>query len=138
MMNLQITLLLAGIFALLMVLLSLQVSLRRVTLGDAAEGSAGDEVLRRRIRAHGNFIEYAPTALIVVALIESSGGSKLLVLGLALSFGVSRVLHAMGMLYTSTPTLRATAMLMQHAAFLLAGAWLLAKAMGLGALAYWP
>ena len=38
---------------------SVQTSLRRAKL-NTAFGDAGDETLRRRIRAHGNFIEYAP------------------------------------------------------------------------------
>jgi uncharacterized protein len=127
-MTLQITTLLAGIFALLMVPLSLQVSTRRVKLGGVSSGSAGDETLRRRIRAHGNFIEYVPTALIAVGLIEFGGGAKPMVTGLAIAFCLSRIIHAIGTLYTSTPTLRAVAMLIQHAAFLVAGVCLVLKA----------
>lgn len=127
-MTLPITSLLAGIFALLMMPLSLQVSMRRVKLGGVSFGDNGDETLRRRIRAHGNFIEYVPTALIVVGLIEYGGGAKSLVIGLACAFLVSRLLHAVGMLYTSTPTLRAGGMLIQHAAFLVAGCWLVYRA----------
>jgi uncharacterized protein len=123
-MTLTITSLLAGIFALLMVPLSLQVSMRRVKLEGISFGDGDDDILRRRIRAHGNFIEYAPTALISVALIEYAGGTNLLVIGLACAFLVSRILHAAGTLYTSTPTLRASGMLIQHAAFLIAGCWL--------------
>ena len=87
------------------------------------------ETLRRRIRAHGNFIEYAPTALIAVGLVEFGGAAQFLVIGLAAAFFFSRALHAIGMLYTSTPALRAGAMLIQHAAFLVAGGWLVFKAM---------
>lgn len=123
-MTLTITSLLAGIFALLMVPLSLQVSMRRVGLDGISFGDGDDEILRRRIRAHGNFIEYAPTALISVGLIEYGGGAKPFVIGLASAFLASRILHAAGMLYTSTPTLRAGGMLVQHAAFLVAGCWL--------------
>lgn len=128
-MTLTVTSLLAGLFALLMVPLSLQVSMRRVKLGGVSVGDANDETLRRRIRAHGNFIEYAPTALIAVGLVELGGATKFLVVGLAIAFFLSRALHAIGMLYTSTPTLRAGAMLIQHAAFLVAGIWLVAKAL---------
>ena len=127
-MRLTITMLLAGVFALLMVPLSLQVSMRRVKIGGVSFGDGGDEVLRRRIRAHGNFIEYAPTALIAVALIEYGGGARSLVIGLACAFLSSRLLHAIGMLYTSTPTLRAGGMLIQHAAFLVSGCWLVLRA----------
>lgn len=126
-MTLSITSLLAGIFALSMVPLSLQVSLRRVKIGGVSSGDGGDETLRRRIRAHGNFIEYAPTALIVVGLVEYGGAAKPLVVGLACAFLASRILHAVGMLYASTPTLRGGGMLIQHAAFLVAGGWLVSR-----------
>ncbi len=124
-MTLTITSLMTGIFALLMVPMSLQVSMRRVKLGGQSFGDGDDETLRRRIRAHGNFIEYAPTATICVGLVEYGGGSKILVVGLACAFIVSRILHAIGMLYTSTPTLRASGMLLQHAAFFVSGCWLI-------------
>lgn len=110
----------------LMVPLSLQITMRRVKVR-VRFGDANDETLRRRIRAHGNFIEYAPTALIVLALIEFGGGASLLVWGLGGAFLGSRVLHAIGMLYTSTPKLQAIGMLMQHLAFLVAGGWLVFK-----------
>lgn len=126
-MTLPVTSLLAGIFSLLMVPLSLQVSMRRATLGVSA-GDASDETLRRRVRAHGNFIEYAPMAVIAVGLIEFGGASRSLAVSLAVAFFLSRTLHAIGMLYTSTPTLRAGGMLIQHVAFLVAGVWLVLEA----------
>lgn len=128
-MTLPITSLLAGAFALLMVPLSLQVSLRRMKAPSDQAGAAPDETLRRRIRAHGNFTEYAPTELILVALIEFGGGSQGLVGGLALAFFLSRAMHAIGMLYTSSPVLRGPAMMVQHVAFLVAGIWLIARAL---------
>jgi uncharacterized membrane protein YecN with MAPEG domain len=121
------TFLLGGLLSHLMLALSLQVSLKRVQLGGISYGDGGNETLRRRIRAHGNFIEYAPLALILVGLIEY-GGSERLAAGLAASFFLSRVLHAIGMLYTSTPTVRAVGMLVQHATFLGAGLWLVYRA----------
>lgn len=126
-MTLPVTSLLAGIFSLLMVPLSLQVSMRRAMLGVSA-GDANDETLRRRVRAHGNFIEYAPMAVIAVGLIEFGGASRPLAVSLAAAFFLSRTLHAIGMLYTSTPTLRAGGMLIQHVAFLVAGVWLVLEA----------
>lgn len=125
-MTLPITSLLAGAFALLIVPLSLQVSLRRIALRNAVFAGEKDETLHRRIRAHGNFTEYVPTALILVGLVEFAGGPKMLVIGLALAFFVSRVIHAVGMLYTSTPLLRGLGMSIQHPAFIVAGIWLIA------------
>jgi len=127
-MSLPITSLLAGIFSLMMIPLSLQVSMRRFKTGIADSSGADDLVLRRRIRAHGNFIEYAPTALIALGLIEYGGATTFLVYSLAAAFLGSRLLHALGMLYASGPALRGAGMLIQHAAFLVAGSWLVLKA----------
>jgi uncharacterized membrane protein YecN with MAPEG domain len=121
-----ITTLVAGIFAILMVLLSLQVSLRRKET-NTVFGDAGDNALKRRIRAHGNFIEYAPLAVIVVGLVEYHGATSWLVSALACGFIFSRLVHALGMLFTSTPFVRAVAMLVNHASFLVAGAWLVSS-----------
>jgi len=120
------TSLVAGVFALMLVPLSIQVSLRRAK-ANAVFGDAGDETLRRRIRAHGNFIEYAPLAVVVLGFVEYRGAASWLVYSLALGFAFSRIAHAIGMLYTSTPPLRAAAMLINHACFLAAGIWLVAS-----------
>jgi len=121
-----ITTLVAGIFAILMVLLSLLVSLQRKRT-NTVFGDAGDNTLRRSIRAHGNFVEYAPLAVIVLGLVEYHGATAWLVSYLAMGFIFSRVAHAIGMLLTSTPFVRAIAMLVNHASFLVAGAWLVSS-----------
>ena len=121
-----ITTALAVAFAILMVLLSLQTSMRRAKLG-VAHGDAEDETLRRRVRAHGNFIEYAPFAVVLVLLVEVAGNSPRVTATLALSLALARVLHAIGMLYTSGPALRGAGLLIQHAAFILAAALLLRR-----------
>lgn len=122
-MPLEITSLFAGFLTLMMVPLSLQVSLRRAGL-NAVFGDADDDTLRRRVRAHGNFVEYVPTGLIALALVEWNAAPALLVWVLGLALLVARMLHSYGMLYTSTPAFRAAGMLIQHAMFLAAGAWL--------------
>lgn len=129
-MTLQVTSILTGIFCLLMVVLSLQVSLRRreksVSVGDG-----GDPTLQRRIRAHGNFIENAPLMVLAVAFLEYNAGARWLVAVIALAFFLSRVVHAIGILYMEPPTLRAIAMVMQHSAFVVAGVWLVWTAIAL-------
>lgn len=123
-MTLQITSILTGLFCLFMVALSLRVSLRRREM-NVSVGDGGDKVLQRRIRAHGNFIENAPLMVLAVAVIEYNAGVRWLVAVIALAFLVSRVVHAIGILYMERPTLRAIAMVMQHSAFVVAGLWLL-------------
>ena len=88
-----------SIYAVLLALLFLGLSTRamlgrrrmRVPLG---EGTSED--LRRRLRAHANFAEYVPLALILMALLElqGAGGIVLNIIGLLLLAG--RIAHAYG------------------------------------------
>ena len=68
---------------------------RRRAIG-VALGDGGDRALLRRQRAHANFAEYVPMALILIALAEAQGLPHwmLQVLGLALLVG--RLSHAYG------------------------------------------
>jgi uncharacterized membrane protein YecN with MAPEG domain len=92
----RITLLFASLHALLLLVLLARISRHRhghrIGLGDG-----GDAVLARKIRVHGNFIEHAPFALLLMALLESCGlpSPWLWTFGAALLLG--RVLHAAGM-----------------------------------------
>lgn len=131
-MSLPITATIAACLALIMFPLTLQVSMRRAALGKAmgklngvAFGDGDDDVLRRRIRAFGNFTEYAPMCLLMLALTENAGASPTFIwtIGGLLLFG--RALHALGMLYTNSPVPRAIAMFMTYAAFLVPAFWLL-------------
>jgi hypothetical protein len=94
-MNQSIVTLYAGILAIILVALSVWVIRGRmsnaVSLGD------GSGALSTRIRAHGNFIEYVPMALIVMLLLESRGtaGWLLHVMGIVLI--VARIAHPLGL-----------------------------------------
>jgi uncharacterized membrane protein YecN with MAPEG domain len=126
--SLPITSILVGVCAILMVLLSLPVSLRRRKL-KAARGDAGDRALGNQIRAHGNFIEYAPLGLLAVAFVEAGGWGAEYVWAVGGLLLAGRLSHAFGMLVGSLP-LKALGMLLTHLSFLgsggllLAGAWL--------------
>lgn len=85
----------ASLVALLFVLLSLRViAVRRrsrVPLGDG-----GDPILLRRLRAHGNFAEYAPLVIVLMALAELQGAVAIvlhMIGGLLLG---GRLVHAFG------------------------------------------
>lgn len=88
-----ITPLYAGLAAAVMIVLSLRVisvrRSRRVAIGDGA-----GEDMARRIRAHGNFTEYTPLALVLILLLELGGAPawQLHALGAALILG--RIVHA--------------------------------------------
>ncbi|WP_342643033.1 MAPEG family protein [Rhodoligotrophos ferricapiens] len=60
-------------------------------------GSGGDSDFERIIRAHANFVEYAPLGIILLLIAELIGAPHLLLhlLGIALVLG--RVLHALGL-----------------------------------------
>lgn len=90
----------AGLVGLLCVLLSLLVSRQRlrtrVSLGDGGDASLG-----RMTRVFGNFAEYAALVLVLLALVEICGGSRLLVHVLGIAFLIGRLAHAYGLARTS-------------------------------------
>jgi uncharacterized membrane protein YecN with MAPEG domain len=60
-------------------------------------GDGGNPLLVARMRAHANFVEYVPIALILMALIESNGGSSRILWLLGIALVIGRVLHPFGM-----------------------------------------
>ncbi len=64
---------------------------QRVPLGDG-----GHPELLRRMRAQGNFAEYAPFALVLLAFAEIQGLTPIGVHALGLTLLVARCLHAYG------------------------------------------
>jgi uncharacterized membrane protein YecN with MAPEG domain len=127
---LPITALYAGILALLYVALSVNVIRTRRAAG-VSLGHAGDKTLERRIRAHGNFAEYAPMGLILVGLTEGLGADVVTVHGLGAALLVGRLCHAFA-LTSRTPRMRArVAGMALTFAVLISGA-LLAMALALG------
>lgn len=84
-----------GLLGLLLFALTLSVSEARHRTKTAI-GDGGDEVLRRRIRAHGNFVEYVPLSLLLLALCEHLGMGSLFVHILGLVLLISRIAHAHG------------------------------------------
>lgn len=118
-----VTSVVAGVFAVMMVVLSLAVTWRRVQLR-STHGDAGDSVLGKRIRAHGNFSEYAPLALILLALLEAQAAPARLVGSLGVVFVLARLVHVVGMLFVRKPLVRGVAIVAQHAGFVVAGLWL--------------
>lgn len=95
-----VTLLIAGLHGVLLLALVVPiVQLRRgrkIGLGDG-----GDAELLRRIRAHANFTEYVPTVLVVLALLELSGGDRRVVAALGVGLLLARVAHAFGLTHSA-------------------------------------
>jgi uncharacterized membrane protein YecN with MAPEG domain len=65
-------------------------------------GSGGKEELERAIRAQGNFAEYVPFGIILLAALELNGAPWWLVAIPGLTLIIGRLIHAQGITYTST------------------------------------
>ncbi len=86
----------SGLFALIYVGLSAWVVGGRLS-SDTLFGN-GNETLTRRVRAHGNFAEFVPLALLLIAFYEAGGGTHWIVQTLLILLLVARILHPIGML----------------------------------------
>ena len=86
----------AALLALLVVALSLRVALYRVR-HRVEMGAGGHQVLERRIRVHGNAVEFIPLGLILLLLLELSGVGSAALHGLGAAFLLARLMHAVGM-----------------------------------------
>jgi len=95
-MSVSITALYAGILALIVIALAINVTVHRVKLR-VPLGDGGNAEMRRMIRLHGNAAEYIPLALVLMAIYELNAGwhMALHVIGIALIAG--RVVQTLGM-----------------------------------------
>lgn len=60
-------------------------------------GDGNNIVVRRAMRVQGNFAEYAPLALILMAFTESLGAPGWLIHGLGIGLLTGRLIHAYGL-----------------------------------------
>lgn len=86
----------AALAALLVVLLSARVVLRRVS-AKIALGDGDDKELKKRIRAQANAIEYLPLALLLLLCVEWNQTVPAIVHACGIVLIVARVLHAFGL-----------------------------------------
>jgi hypothetical protein len=95
-MSVSITALYAGILALIVIALAINVTVHRVNLR-VPLGDGGNPQMRRMIRLHGNAAEYIPFAVVLMAIYELNGGGHmgLHIVGIALVAG--RVVQTWGM-----------------------------------------
>ena len=92
-MTLAITPFYAGLLGLIFVALSWRVIAMRRSAG-VSLGDGGNKALLRRQRAHGNFAEYAPITLILIAFAEIMGAWTWWVHALNLALLGGRSAHA--------------------------------------------
>lgn len=117
----------AAVFALFLVPITITVGLRRDRI-KIFSGDGGDEVLNRRIRAHGNFLEYVPLGLLLIALVEASGAAAPLVHALGASFLLFRLMHYGTLIVRPLAITRQISMLGTIGLFLVSGLYLLSAA----------
>ena len=90
----------AALLALLFIFLTLRVGRARMQT-KIGIGDGGDHNLQKAIRAHANFAEFVPLALLLLFMIEMQQSSVLLLHTLGALLFVGRVLHALGLSKTS-------------------------------------
>ncbi len=83
----------AGLLGLLAAILTANVIMHRVRTKVSA-GDGGDKGLAQAIRAHGNFIEQAPLAVLLLALAEALGHRPIVITLLGVSIVASRLANA--------------------------------------------
>jgi uncharacterized membrane protein YecN with MAPEG domain len=93
---LLVTSIIAAVLAIIFIKLSFAViGLRRKN--KVGLGSGGHEDLERAIRTQGNFAEYVPLGIILIACLELNGAPWWLVAIPGVSLIVGRLIHAKGM-----------------------------------------
>jgi uncharacterized membrane protein YecN with MAPEG domain len=92
----RITGLYVALALVLVLVLSIRVVQRRWT-ARIGIGDGDDKELRKRIRAHGNAIEYLPIGLIALLLLDLDGTSPPLLHACGIALIVARVSHAIGL-----------------------------------------
>jgi hypothetical protein len=123
MIALPITSAVAAGLAIIMLPLTLLISMRRKSLGNVVFGDGDDKVLRRRIRAFGNFVEYAPFCLLLLALMELQGAPSTWLWAVGGLLAAGRAVHAIGMLFVESPAPRGVGMIATYAAVLIPAVW---------------
>jgi uncharacterized protein len=123
----KLTVVYAGLLALMFVGLSLR-TLRLRRTYKVAIGDGGQERLQRAIRAHGNFSEYVPFALLLIFFVESSGVRDGWVHTLALALLLGRIIHAAGLSQVNeNPRLRVFGMVLTLTSILCAALLLISR-----------
>ena len=94
-----VTLLYASLLAFWFVILSVRVIRYRGT-ASISLGDGGNPELQRRIRGHGNFVDYAPLALILMGLLELGGADQISLHVVGALLLVGRFAHGWALSFT--------------------------------------
>jgi uncharacterized membrane protein YecN with MAPEG domain len=127
--SLPITTLFIGIFVLLQIPLTILVGYRRAQTG-IQFFDGGDQTLLRRMRAHGNYTETVPMALLAMAAAEFTGAPSWLLWSGAASLLVGRSMHAAILILKGWGLPRALGMILTFLPMLAFGIWCLSRVAG--------
>lgn len=118
--------------ALLIMVLSIRLNMRRIDVGGSAftylTNDAGDDQLRRRKIAYESAINNSAISLVLLGLIESGAASTIQVMALAAAFLLARIVHVLATMFQVIPKWRTLATLIQYSFYLVSGIWLIASA----------
>ena len=122
--TLPITSLYAAVFGLLLIPITYAVGLRRMkTRTSFLDG--GDKILLRRMRSHGNFVEYVPFALTLIGLAELNGASSAYMHSMGSLLLISRVVHYVVINFRPVVAIRVLSMVGTTAVFLMSSVYLI-------------
>ncbi|NKC16763.1 MAG: hypothetical protein GKR94_32600 [Gammaproteobacteria bacterium] len=93
----KITLMYAGILGLILIVLTFRVIILVRAKANLIYGDGGNPAMTPVVRAHGNFIEFVPMALILLGLIEVNGADTTLLHVLGIVLVLSRIVHPFGL-----------------------------------------
>lgn len=114
----------AAILTFLFIFLSIRTIRTRRGL-KIAVGDGGNMQMLRAMRAHSNFAEYVPMALILIYCVESSQAPKILIHALGLCLLSGRAIHAFGVSQLKENfKFRVSGMMMTFASLIIASGYL--------------
>jgi uncharacterized protein len=124
--TLVISPLFVAVFALIQVPLTVVVALRRGQTG-VAFFDGGDTVLGRRMRAHANFTETVPMALLAMAAAEYSGAPRFVLIGGGLALLCGRTIHYLTLVSSGVGPGRLVGMILTLAPMVVFGSSVLSR-----------
>ncbi|UYV39378.1 MAPEG family protein [Rhodobacteraceae bacterium D3-12] len=95
-MSFPVTSLFAALFAIVMLVLWINVTKTRAVQGISI-GDGGDVALHEKVRRHGNFMEWVPMTLILLALAEAEGVAAAWLYAVGAMALAGRVIHPVGL-----------------------------------------
>ena len=126
-MILPITLVTAAACAVINLWLALRLVRGRLK-GKVLMGDGGDPAIIAGMRAHANFVEYAPFVLILIGVIELAGGSPFWLQIAAAAFVLARIAHPIGMVRGGAIPFRSIGIVVTWVVLALLAGWAIAIA----------